>query len=178
MAEEMRWYIVQAYSTFESKVAESIKEAAAKKGMEKYFEQVLVPKEEVVDFKKGKKVTSEKNFFPGYVLVKMILNDDTWHLVRSVPKVSTFLGARGKPQPIAEAEAMRILNQMEEGVSKPKSMVTYSVGDAVRVCDGPFNSFNGVVENVDEEKSRLKVAVSIFGRATQVDLEYSQVEKI
>lgn len=174
----MRWYIAQAYSGFETKVAEAIKEAAAKAGMEDYFAEILVPKEEVVEFKKGKKVTSEKNFFPGYILIKMILTDESWHLVRSVPKVSTFLGPRGKPQPISEEEAMRILNQVEEGVAKPKSLVAYSVGDAVRVSDGPFTSFNGVVESVDEEKSRLRVSVSIFGRSTPVDLEYSQVEKL
>ena len=173
----MRWYIVQAYSGFENKVAEGIKEAAVKAGRAECFEQILVPKEEVMEFKKGKKVTLERNFFPGYILVKMQLSDETWHLVRNVPKVSTFLGPKGKPQPISEEEAARILNQVEEGVSKPKSYITYAVGDSVRVCDGPFMSFSGLVESVDDEKSRLRVSVSIFGRSTPVDLEFGQVEK-
>ena len=174
----MRWYIVHAYSNFERKVAESIKERAAAAGLSDLFEQVLVPMEEVVEMRRGRKVSSERKFFPGYVLVKMALNDQTYHLIKSTPKVTGFLGTENKPIPITDAEAGRILQQVQEGVERPKPSVTFEIGEQVRVADGPFASFNGLVEEVDEERARLKVAVSIFGRATPVELEYGQVEKL
>jgi transcriptional antiterminator NusG len=174
----IRWYVVHVYSGFEQKVVQSIKEQIVSKGMEDMFEEVLVPTEEVVEMRRGSKVRSDRKFFPGYVLVKMELTDQTWHLVKDSPKVTGFLGARGKPAPISQAEADRILRQVKEGVERPKPSVTFEIGEQVRVSDGPFTSFNGMVEDVDEEKARLKVSVSIFGRATPVDLEYSQVEKL
>ncbi len=173
-----RWYIVHAYSNFERKVAEAIKERASQNGLTEKFEQVLVPMEEVVEVRRGKKVSSERKFYPGYVLVKMELSDRTYHLVKDTPKVTGFLGADNKPMPISDAEAMRILQQVQEGVERPKPTISFEVGEQVKVADGPFASFNGHVEEVDEERSRLKVAVSIFGRATPVELEFSQVEKI
>ena len=173
-----RWYVVHVYSGFEKKVVQSIKEQVAAKDMDDLFDDVLVPTEEVVEMRRGSKVKSDRKFFPGYVLVKMDLTDETWHLVKNTPKVTGFLGARGKPSPISEAEANRILMQVKEGVERPKPSVTFEIGEQVRVSDGPFTSFNGLVEDVDEEKARLKVSVSIFGRATPVDLEYSQVEKL
>ena len=172
------WYVIHVYSGFEKKVAQSIKEQAKQAGMADKFEQVLVPMEEVVEMRRGSKVNAERKFFPGYVLVKMNVTDESWHLVKNTPKVTGFLGGKGTPTPISEAEANRILHQVEEGVESPKPAVTFEVGEQVRVCDGPFNSFNGMVEDVDEERTRLKVAVSIFGRATPVELEYTQVEKI
>jgi transcription termination/antitermination protein NusG len=174
----MRWYIVHAYSNFERKVAESIKERAASAGLSDLFAEVLVPMEEVVEMRRGRKVSSERKFFPGYVLVKMELNDQTYHLIKSTPKVTGFLGTENKPIPITEEEAGRILQQVQEGVERPKPSVTFEIGEQVRVADGPFASFNGFVEEVDEERARLKVAVSIFGRATPVELEYAQVEKL
>jgi transcriptional antiterminator NusG len=173
-----RWYIVHAYSNFEKKVAESIKEQAAQKGMAELFEQVLVPTEEVVEVRRGRKIKSERRFFPGYVLVKMDMTDQAFHLIKNTPKVTGFLGSDSKPIPITDAEASRILNQVAEGVERPKSTVSFEVGEQVRVADGPFASFSGQVEEVDEERSRLKVAVSIFGRPTPVELEYGQVEKL
>jgi len=174
----MRWYIVHAYSNFERKVAESIKERAVSAGLSNLFAEVLVPMEEVVEMRRGRKVSSERKFFPGYVLVKMELNDQTYHLIKSTPKVTGFLGTENKPIPITEEEAGRILQQVQEGVERPKPSVTFEIGEQVRVADGPFASFNGLVEEVDEERARLKVAVSIFGRATPVELEYAQVEKL
>ncbi|MGZ5849488.1 MAG: transcription termination/antitermination protein NusG [Methyloceanibacter sp.] len=174
----MRWYIVHAYSNFERKVADSIKERAAAAGLSDQFEEVLVPMEEVVEMRRGRKVASERKFFPGYVLVKMELNDHTYHLIKATPKVTGFLGTENKPIPISEDEAGRILQQVQEGVERPKPSVTFEIGEQVRVADGPFASFNGLVEEVDEERARLKVAVSIFGRATPVELEYGQVEKL
>jgi transcription termination/antitermination protein NusG len=173
-----RWYIVHAYSNFERKVAESIKERAVAAGLSDMFEEVLVPMEEVVEMRRGRKISSERKFFPGYVLVKMELNDQTYHLIKSTPKVTGFLGTENKPIPITDEEAGRILQQVQEGVERPKPSVTFEIGEQVRVADGPFASFNGLVEEVDEERARLKVAVSIFGRPTPVELEYAQVEKL
>ena len=174
----IRWYVIHAYSGFEQKVASSIQEQAVQAGMGEMFEQVLVPVEQVVEMRRGARVAAERKFFPGYVLAKMEMTDETWHLVKNTPKVTSFLGFGGRPSPITNMEAERILHQVEEGIERPKPSVLFEVGEQVRVCDGPFNSFNGLVEDVDEERARLKVAVSIFGRATPVELEYSQVEKI
>jgi transcription termination/antitermination protein NusG len=173
-----RWYIVHAYSNFEKKVADAIRERAAAAGLEELFEDVVVPMEEVVELRRGRKVNTERKFYPGYVLVKMEMNDRAFLLIKNTPKVTGFLGADNKPQPISEAEAQRILNQVKEGVERPKPSVTFEIGEQVRVADGPFASFSGLVEEVDEERARLKVAVSIFGRATPVELEYGQVEKV
>lgn len=172
-----RWYVVHAYSGFEKKVAQSIKEQAEAKGLADLITEVLVPTEEVVQMRRGAKVSAESKLFPGYVLIKMELNDDTWHLVQNTPKVTNFLGAHGKPLPISDREAENILKQVREGVERPKSSIVFEVGESVRVSDGPFESFNGVVEEVDSERNRLKVSVSIFGRPTPVELEFSQVEK-
>jgi len=173
-----RWYVIHVYSGFERKVAQSIKEQAQQKGMESLIEEVLVPTEEVVELRRGSKVNAERKFFPGYVLIKMEMTDETWHLVKNTPKVTGFLGGKGRPSPISDGEAERILHQVKEGIERPKPSVVFEIGEQVRVSDGPFTSFNGLVEEVDEEKGRLKVAVSIFGRATPVELEYSQVEKL
>jgi transcription termination/antitermination protein NusG len=172
------WYVVHVYSGFEKKIAQQITEQAAQKGLADQFEAVLVPSENVIEVKRGRKINSEHKFFPGYVLVKMDLTDDAWHLVKNTPKVTGFLGSRTKPSPISEAEADRILRQSQEGVERPRPAVLFEIGEQVRVADGPFTSFNGTVEEVDEEKGRLKVSVSIFGRSTPVELEYSQVEKL
>ncbi|WP_282606917.1 transcription termination/antitermination protein NusG [Pelagibius sp. Alg239-R121] len=173
----MRWYVLHVYSGFEKKVAESIQDQAVQKGMEEFFEEVLVPTEEVVEMRRGQKVNSERKFFPGYVLIKMDLTDESWHLVKNTPKVTGFLGNKGRPLPISQKEAERIQTQVQEGVERPKPSITFEIGETVRVSDGPFTSFNGLVEEVDEERARLKVAVSIFGRSTPVELEYAQVEK-
>ena len=173
-----RWYIVHAYSNFENKVADSIKEQSAAKGLGDLFEQVLVPTEEVVEMRRGRKIKSERRFFPGYVLVKMEMTDQAYHLIKNTPKVTGFLGSDNKPIPITDAEAARILNQVQEGIERPRTSITFEIGEQVRVADGPFASFNGLVEEVDEERARLKVAVSIFGRPTPVELEYGQVEKV
>ena len=173
-----RWYVIHVYSGFEKKVATAIREQAEQKGLGDRFEEILVPTEEVVEVRRGAKVASERKFFPGYVLVKMDMDDETWHLVRNTAKVTGFLGGRGRPSPITEAEAARIMHQVQEGIERPKPSITFEIGEQVRVCDGPFTSFNGTVEEVDEEKARVKVAVSIFGRATPVELEYTQVEKV
>jgi len=172
----MRWYVIHTYSGFENKIAEFIIEQAAKKGLSDKVEQVLVPQENVVSIRNGAKVEQKHKFLPGYVLIKMEMTDETWYLVKSTPKVTGFLGGK-KPTPITEEEAMRILNQVQEGTEKPRSAVAYEVGEQVRVVDGPFASFVGTVEEVDKEKERLKVLVSIFGRATPVDLDYIQVKK-
>ena len=173
-----RWYVVNVYSGSEKKVAESLKEQAVLKKMEDKILDVLVPTEEVVEIRKGAKVNAERKFFPGYILVKMEMSDECWHVVKNTPRVSGFLGSRNKPQPISDAEAERIIKQMTEGVERPQTMIDVGVGEQIRVTDGPFASFVGVVEEVDSEKSRLKVSVSICGRYTPVELEFSQVEKI
>jgi transcriptional antiterminator NusG len=174
----LRWYVVHAYSNFESQVKRSLEDRIKRAGLEDSFGEILVPTEEVVEMREGQKRKSERKFFPGYVLVQMEMNDETWHLVKSVPKVLGFIGGSSdKPAPITDAEADAILSRVQEGVEKPRPKVLFEPGEVVRVCDGPFNDFNGVVEEVNYEKSRLLVAVQIFGRSTPVELEFHQVEK-
>ena len=174
-----KWYIVHAYSNFEKKVAQHIRDQAKQRDLEECFSEILVPTEDVVEIRRGRKVNSERKFFPGYVLVKMELTDDAYHLVKDTPKVTGFLGAAGgtKPLPVSEREVQAIIGQVEEGVERPKPTIRFDIGETVKVIDGPFASFDGQVESVDEDAARLRVAVSIFGRPTPVDLEYNQVEK-
>ncbi len=173
-----RWYIVHAYTNFERKVADAIRERAKAGGLDHLFEDIVVPTEDVIEVKRGRKIHAERKFLPGYVLVKMKMTDAAFVLIKNTPKVTGFLGADNKPMPISEDEAMRILHQVKEGVERPKPTITFEIGENVKVADGPFASFTGVVEEVDEERSRVKVAVSIFGRPTPVELEFGQVEKI
>lgn len=171
------WYIVHTYSNFEKKVAEAIQERAESAGLDELFEEILVPTEEIVEVRRGQKINAERKFFPGYVLVKMDLTDQAYHLVKETPKVTGFLGQQNKPAPVSQAEVDQILHQVQEGIERPKSTIMFEIGEQVQVMDGPFQSFSGTVEEVDEERSRLKVEVSIFGRATPVELEYAQVQK-
>ena len=173
----MNWYIVQAYSGFEKKVVETIKDTLAKSKLESHIGEMLVPTQEVTEVKKGKRTKKQRKYFPGYVLVKLEMTKQVFHLIKSLPKVSGFLGTEDKPTPISDTEIQRIIDQVSESAINPKSGISFEIGEKVKVCDGPFASFNGLVEEIDEEKSRLKVSVSIFGRATPVDLEYNQVEK-
>ena len=174
----MNWYIVQAYSGFEKKVVDSIKDVLAKNKLESHMEKILVPTHQVTEVKKGKRTKKEKKYFPGYVLIKIDLNKQIYHLIKNIPKISGFLGSADKPSAITDNEIQRILGQVSESAINQKSGISFEIGEKVKVCDGPFASFNGLVEEIDEEKSRLKVSVSIFGRPTPVDLEYSQVEKV
>ncbi len=173
-----RWYVLHVYSGFEAKVAENIKEKAIKQGMADRVEDILVPTEEVIEVRRGQRVNAERKFFPGYVLAKLDMDDDVWHMIKDTPKVTGFLGAGNKPSPISNKEAEQLLQQIQEGVERPRPSITFDIGEDVKVADGPFASFNGTVEDVDEERGRLKVSVSIFGRATPVELEYTQVEKL
>lgn len=174
----IRWYVVHAYSGFENQVKRSLEERITRSGMQDKFGQILVPSEEVVEMREGQKRSTSRKFFPGYVLVQMEMDDDTWHLVKDVPKVMGFIGGTSdRPAPITEREAQAILDRIQEGTEKPRPKVLFEAGEVVRIIDGPFNDFNGVVEEVDYEKNRLRVAVLIFGRSTPVDLEFSQVEK-
>jgi transcriptional antiterminator NusG len=172
-----KWYIVQAHSNFEKRVKESLLSEAATKGLSDLFEEILVPTEQVVEIRRGRKVESERKYFPGYVLVKMNLTDEAYHLVKNTPKVTGFLGSLNKPMPVSEAEVQRIVGQIAESEDAPRPTIIFEIGETVKVIDGHFQSFNGVVEDIDEEHARLKVAINIFGRATPVELEYSQVEK-
>lgn len=174
----MKWYVVNVYSGSEKRVLELIYEKAKKGGFSDMFGQILIPSEEVVEIKRGEKVKSQRNFFPGYILVQMELTDNTWHLVRSIPKVSGFLGSKSRPTPIPNAEVDRIMKKVEDSANISQQIVSYEVGDAVTVCDGPFATFQGVIEEVDQEKERVKVSVSIFGRPTNVDLAFSQIDKL
>ena len=172
-----RWYIVHVYSGFEAKVAASVREQAELQGLDDDILEIIVPTEEVEQMRRAQKDRAERKFFPGYMLVQMELSDEAYHLIKDTPKVTGFLGTGGKPSPIRDSEAQRVMRQVQEGIERPKPSITFEVGEQVRVSDGPFASFNGLVEEVDEERARLKVSVSIFGRATPVELEYGQVEK-
>ena len=174
----LRWYVLHAYSGYEKKVADSIMDQAEKLGIKEHIEEISVPTQNIVEVKRGVRVNTERKIFPGYILIKMNLNDDTWHIIKTTPKLSGFLGNKGKPIPISNDEAKRISEQVIDGVEKSRPAIMYDVGEQVKVIDGPFASFNGEVEQIDEDKARLRVAVSIFGRSTPVDLEYSQVEKV
>jgi len=173
-----RWYVLHVYSGFENKVADAIHEKARKLKLSERVEEIMVPTEEVVEVQRGKRVNAERKFFPGYVLAKLDMNDHVWHMVKDTPKVTGFLGGSGKPVPISQKEAEALMTQIQEGVDSPRPSITFDIGEEVKVADGPFASFNGMVEEVDEEKGKLKVSVSIFGRATPVELEYTQVEKM
>ena len=173
----MNWYIVQAYSGFEKKVADSIKDVMIKASLETNLGEVLVPTHKVTEVKKGKRTQKQKKYFPGYILVKLDLNKQIYHIIKNIQKVSGFLGPEGKPVPVSENEVKKIMNQITETETNPSAGISFEIGEKVRVCDGPFASFSGLVEEIDEDKSRLKVSVSIFGRPTPVDLEYNQVEK-
>jgi transcriptional antiterminator NusG len=178
-ASNLRWYVVHAYSGMEKAVERNIRERIERSGMQSKFGRILVPTEEVVELKNGKKSVSERRFFPGYVLVEMLMDDETWHLVKHTSKVTGFVGgAKNRPAPISEAEVMKIVNQMQEGIEKPKPKVEWVVGEPVRVKDGPFTDFNGNVEEVNYEKSKVRVSVTIFGRSTPVELDFAQVEKV
>lgn len=172
-----RWYSVSVLSNFEKKIAEQIKTAVIENGLEEQIEEVLVPTEEVIEVRRGKKVTAERRFMPGYVLVRMEMSDEGYHLISSINRVTGFLGPQGRPMPMRDAEVNQILNRVEEGVEAPRSTITYEVGEQVNVTDGPFEGFAGMVEEVDDDNQRLKVTVSIFGRATPVELEFTQVSK-
>jgi len=175
---DLRWYVVHAYSGMEKAVERNILERIAREGMQSKFGRILVPMEEVVEVKNGQKKTTERKFFPGYVLVEMVMDDQTWHLVKHTNKVTGFVGgAKNRPAPISEAEVLKIVNQMQEGTDKPRHKVEFLVGEFVRVKDGPFTDFNGSVEDVNYEKSKVRVSVTIFGRSTPVELEFSQIEK-
>ncbi len=174
---EHKWYIVHAYSNFENKVADAIKQSASEKGMSELFDEVFVPTEEVTEIRRGRKINTERRYLPGYVLVKMVLNDQTYHLIKDTPKVTGFLGSGNKPMPVSQREVDRIRGVVSDSIERPRSTITFEIGENVRVTDGPFASFSGVVEDVDEDQQRVKVAVSIFGRATPVELEFAQVEK-
>jgi len=173
----MNWFIVQAYSGFEKKVVESIKDELKKNKLSDKLEEILVPTHQVTEVKKGKRTKKEKKFFPGYVLIKIDLNNEIYHMIKNLQKVSGFLGSADKPTPISDNEIKRILGQVSESAVTQKAGISFEIGEKVKVCDGPFASFNGLIEEIDEEKSRLKVSVSIFGRPTPVDLEFNQVEK-
>jgi transcriptional antiterminator NusG len=173
-----RWYVLHVYSGFEKKIATQIKEQAEQKGLADDIGEIVVPVEEVTEVRRAQKVNTERKFFPGYVLIHMDMSDEAWHLIKDVPKVTGFLGSKMKPSPIPDAEADRIMKQAQEGAENRRPAVIFEIGEQVRVADGPFTSFNGVVEEVDEDKGRVKVSVSIFGRSTPVDLEYGQVEKV
>ena len=173
-----KWYIIHVYSGSEKRVKEAIEEQMETKNMSSFIEEILVPTEEIFEIRKGAKVKTEKKFFPGYILIKMNMTDESWHFIKSQPKVTNFLGTKGKPSSLSDKEAKRLIEQITERVESPRSNVIFEIGEEVRVSDGPFQSFNGLVEEIDEDKSRLKVTVSIFGRSTPVDLEFTQVEKI
>lgn len=173
-----RWYVVNVYSGFETKVKENIYEQAEKKGMRDRFEEILIPSEEVSEVRRGQKVTVDRKYFPGYILIKMDLDDDTWNLVRDTPRVSSFLGPRGKPLPISDAEITRILKQAQDSSEKLVRLSAFEIGESVRITDGPFTSFTGEVSDIDQEKGRLKVSVLIFGRPTPVELEFNQVDRV